>query len=470
MINNYSKSRLPTLLLLITLFFYACSKEIVFADSSLIGATASNEEVNTWIYKTMSEYYLWSDSMPSKDVTNLSLAPMDYFYTVLYKYKNVDRFSWIDANSVNLINKLNGINTMLGIKVNMFTNTAIADRNVFVIACVFKDSPADTAGLKRGDIIMSVNGSAITSTNYATILNDQELILGMGKLNGSTFEPLPVSLNKKITKRTVQVKPILNETILDYGSKKIGYFAYLQFLKDFDNELRAVFSRFKIAGINELVIDLRYNGGGYVSSSDLLTNLIVNPSNVGKIMNKKVFNKTIPADYKTDSVTLFEGQADNIGNKLERVFVLTSNNTASASELIINNLKPYMEVILIGENTYGKNVGSNTLIDSKKRYPYGLQPITFKILNSAGQSDYGTVAGFTPQYVVMDTTLPYYQFGDPNETYLKKALTIVGVDLTNRISSLVRVKKIGFSRLQKMTISDNQELDRIDMWADPIKN
>ncbi len=416
----------------------------------------------------MNEYYLWSDNMPIKDVTNLSLAPMDYFYTVLYK--NIDRFSWIDANAANLVNKLNGINTILGIKVNIFKSSPTqSDKYVFVIANVFKDSPADTAGLKRGDIIMSVNGSAITISNYNTILNNQTLTLGMGSLNGNTFEPLPSNLNKKITKQTVQIKPIVNEKILDYGAQKIGYFVYLQFLKDYDNDLRSVFGRFKDAEINELVIDLRYNGGGYVSSSNVLTELIVHPSQLGKIMNTKLFNKTIPAVYKTDSVTLFNSQANNIGSQLQRVFILTSQNTASASELIINNLKPYMEVILIGENTYGKNVGSHTITDSEKKYPYGLQPITFKIVNSTGESDYGTEAGFTPQYAVKDTLLPYYQFGDPNETYLKKALTIIGVDFTNRISTISRDRKIGFSRVQKMSISDNYKQDRIDMWADPIK-
>lgn len=459
------------MLLLSSLFFSSCSKEVIFSDSSIIGSSATNAEVNNWIYKTMNEYYLWSDSIPAKDATNLSLAPMDYFYTVLYKYKNIDRFSWIDANASNLINQLNGVNTMLGIKVNIFKSSPTqADKFVFVIANVFKDSPADTAGLKRGDIIISVDGSAITSTNYNTILNNQTLTLGMGSLNGNIFEPLPSNLDKKITKHTVQIKPIVNETILDYGAKKIGYFAYLQFLKDYDNELRGVFGRFKDANINELVIDLRYNGGGYVSSSNVLTELIAHPLLVGKIMNKKLYNKTIPAVYKADSVTLFTGQANNIGTQLQRVFILTSQNTASASELIINNLKPYMEVILIGENTYGKNVGSHTITDSERKYPYGLQPITFKILNSAGQSDYGTAAGFAPQHAVMDTLLPYYQLGDPNETYLKTALTIMGVDLTNRISAVNRERKIGFSRAQKMTISDNLIQDRINMWADPIKN
>ena len=187
-------------------------------------------------------------------------------------------------------------------------------------------------------------------------------------------------------------------------------------------------------------------------------------------MNTKLFNKTIPAVYTADSVTRIEGQANNIGNQIQRVFILTSQNTASASELIINNLKPYMDVIIIGEHTYGKNVGSHTITDINKRYPFGLQPITFKIVNALGDSDYGTTEGFTPDYLINDNLFPYFQFGDPNETYLKTALTVIGVDFTNRITALDKTKKVMLSGPQKMTISDNPNLDRIDMWVDPTKN
>ena len=147
------KSPLMLILFLLGMFFSACNKDIVFADSSQIATSSSNTEINNWIYKTMKEYYLWSDSMPVKEASNLSILPMDYFYTILHKYKTVDRFSWIEANSTDLINKLNGINTILGIKVNVFNSGAIASgKYVFVVACVIKNSPADTAGIVRGDI------------------------------------------------------------------------------------------------------------------------------------------------------------------------------------------------------------------------------------------------------------------------------------------------------------------------------
>ncbi|MFY8167193.1 MAG: S41 family peptidase [Sediminibacterium sp.] len=465
--KNCSLSFLFGVLVITSLSISSCNKDIIFADSALIGANVSDLDNNTWIYNTMKEHYFWSDSMPVKDSTKLYLLPMDYFYSILYK--NVDRFSWIEANATTLANQLNGINTMLGIKVTPFLAAPNqTTKYVFVIACVYKNSPADSAGLKRGDVIMSVGGQEITNTNYNTILSAPSSLLGMGEYTGTYFEPLPASFNKTITKSVVQIKPILNETILDFGAKKVGYFAYLQFLKDYDDELRGVFGRFKEANINELVIDLRYNGGGYVSSSNLLSALIVNPSQFGNVMNTKIYNKTISLDFKNDSVTKFESQANNIGNQIQRVFILTSQNTASASELIINNLKPFMEVILVGENTYGKNVGSHTITNSNKKYKYALQPITFKILNSVGESDYGTTAGFTPQNLIGDTLLPYYQLGDQNETFLKTALTVMGVDFTNRISGINKIKKTGFARPQRLTISDNRELDRNDMWANPI--
>ena len=255
----------------------------------------------------------------------------------------------------------------------------------------------------------------------------------------------------------------------------MGYFAYLQFLSSFDDSLRAVFGRFKDKGVNELVIDLRYNGGGYVSSSDLLTNLMVKDlaSRVDKVMNKRQYNdaytKEVIKQYGASAlVTNFKMESNNIGS-LNRVFFLTSTGTASASELIINNLKPFMNVILIGEHTYGKNVGSFTITDNAKRWNYGLQPITFKILNALDQSDYGSVNGFLPDYALADDVLPYKLLGDPNETYLNKALNIIGpvAYKTNAIGSLRPVSRA--NKLQAASLSDNPIQDKFDMFDKPLK-
>ena len=123
-----------------------------------------------------------------------------------------------------------------------------------------------------------------------------------------------------------------------------------------------------------------------------------------------------------------------------------------------------MEVILIGENTYGKNVGSRSYTDN--RWKFGLQPIVFLINNSNGESDYGTKSGFTPNYLLADNELPYKALGNPGETYLKKALSIMGF-VANQPSSTERTQKYIRTLASKESISDNKWLDRKEMWIDP---
>lgn len=433
----------------------------------------TNTDVNTWIHENMTAYYLWTDKMPAIAKTNTSSNPMDYFYSILYDYKTTDRFSWIDSSSANLINQLNGINTVLGIRVSAFYADDAKVNVALVIAYVLKGSPAEKVGLKRGDIILSVDDQTVTTSNYNSVLQNQTLRLGLGTYNNKVFSSTGKTVT--VTKVELQTNPILQDTVINWAGKKVGYFAYLQFLTSFDDSLRAVFGRFKDKGVNELVIDLRYNGGGYVTNSDLLTTLIVKDlaSKVDKVMNKRQYNdaytKEVIKQYGAAALlTNFKMEANNISS-LNRVFVLTSTGTASASELIINNLKPFMSVILIGEHTYGKNVGSFTITDNAKRWNYGLQPITFKILNSQDQSDYGTVNGFLPDYALTDDILPYKLLGDPNETYLNKALNIIGpvAYKSNAIGSSTPVSRA--NKLQAASISDNPIQDKLDMFDKPLK-
>lgn len=457
-------------LLLPCLFVFvlvACKKDMTVYPN---GSAAYNNEVNNWIYQNMNYYYLWSSSMPSISKTNLTDAPMKYFYSILNGYGTTDRFSWIDSSATNLTNQLNGINTVLGIKYAVFNADITKTNLAFVIAYVLKGSPAEKAGLKRGDIILSVDGQSITTSNYTSILQNQTLKLGFGTFSGGVFSSN--GINSTITKVEVQTNPILKDTVIKWGGKKVGYLAYLQFLTSYDDSLRSVFGRFKTAGVDELVLDLRYNGGGYVTSSDVLTDLIVKDlaTKVDKLMNKKIYNDTYTQDLNKSSGssafnTNFKFETNNLGS-LSRIFILTSNGTASASELVINNLRPFMEVILVGEHTYGKNVGSFTITDSKKRWDYGLQPITFKIANSKDESDYGTVNGFLPTIAVSDDALPYKQLGDPYETFLNKALTFIS-PVAFKAFGLGEPVPVKASMLLNQAVSDNSKMDRKDMWIKP---
>jgi len=452
-----------------TILIASCKKDMTTITDNSGGV--ANTDVNTWIYQTMNYYYLWSSNMPKITSTNLNDRPMNYFYTILNDYGNTDRFSWIDSSATNLTNQLNGINTVLGIKYSIFYVDNAQVNLAFVIAYVLKGSPAEKAGLKRGDIILKVDDQNITMGNYGSILQNQTLKLGMGTYAAGVFSTNGIA--NTITKIEMQTNPILKDTVIKWGGRKVGYMAYIQFLSSYDDSLRAVFGRFKNTGIDELVIDLRYNGGGYVTSSDLLTDLIVKDlaGKVDKLMNKKVYNDTYTAElnksYGASAFnTNFKMEANNIST-LNRVFILTSNGTASASELVINNLKPFMDVILVGEHTYGKNVGSFTLTDSKNRWSYGLQPITFKIANSLNESNYGSKDGFLPNVTVVDNVLPFKQLGDPYETVLYKALFQISPVAFVPFGAQGIANETKATLQSARSISDNPKMDRIDMWMKP---
>jgi len=469
--KHFKRMKKILCILILSAGFVACKKETETPKPTTPTATTNpNLAANTWIHEVMSYYYLWNSKMPGISGTNTSAKSTDYFYTLLNDYGKTDRFSWIDESYTNLQNQLNGVSTVLGVKNNAFYTDDTKTSLAFVLAYVLKGSPAEKAGLKRGDIILKVDDQTITNSNYTTILSNQTLKLGLGDFSNGAF----VSNGKSVTvtKVELQTNPILADTIIAWSGKKVGYLAYSQFLTSFDDSLRAIFGRFKSAGVNELVLDFRYNGGGYVVSSDLITNLTVKDAaaKVGKLMNKKVYNDTYAAYLERTSgtsafETLFKSEPNNLGT-LNRVFVLTAGNTASASELVINNLKPFMEVILIGENTYGKNVGSFTITDPNKRWNFGLQPITFLTANAIGESNYGTVSGFTPNYLLADNVLPYKTLGNPSETYFSKALSIIG-GVAYQANSTERVIKYTRTLASKESFSDNKWLDRKDMWMDP---
>jgi C-terminal processing protease CtpA/Prc len=159
----------------------------------------------------------------------------------------------------------------------------------------------------------------------------------------------------------------------------------------------------------------------------------------------------------------FRNEPDNLGT-LQRVYVLTSRSTASASELVINSLLPYMEVIVIGDNTAGKNVGSITIQDENKRWEWGLQPIVLKTLNALGQSDYGTVNGFTPNIVQRDNVLPFQPFASENETLFRLALEhITQKPVASTAAARLRAQR-PMPQASREFISDNPLENRKEMW------
>lgn len=394
----------------------------------------SNQTVNSWIYDAMNVYYLWGDKMPIKANTQSSLTPDKYFASLLYQYGTTDRFSWIEEDAEELSNSLNGITKSSGFSYSPFLAASGSKNVFFAVRYAIKGSPAEVAGIKRGDIITKVNGVQIDTSNYRTILAPDVLTFTLGEMGSGGVTSIAKTVN--VTKAVIQNFPVHYKTVLTVGNKKVGYLVYNQFITgtatngaQFDNELRAAFGEFKAAGISELVLDLRYNGGGAISSANILSSLIVKDLKPGTLMAKQIWSPNAKLLFNLPE-SAYETNWMNEGNNpgtLQRVFVLTSNGTASASELVINNLKPFMEVITIGENTYGKDVGSVTIDDENNgyRWKWGLQPIVLRTVNAKGEASYGTKDGFAPTHRVADNIIPYKAFGDPQETYLQVALGLI---------------------------------------------
>ncbi len=463
---------------------FSCKKDTVEPTKTTSGTTTTttspNAAANSWVYDQLKEWYLWSDKLPTKDKTDLTLVTGKdgeddtkkyYFYSLLNDYPNTDRFSWIRENIVDLNNSLSGVSTSFG-----FSRTAVYLDNtqtnvVFFISNVILGSPAEKAGLKRGDIVLTINGTQINGTNFSSLItNNETATFGLGEFKNGTY----VLSGKTITatKAVVQNNPIQFTKIIEKGNKKIGYLVYTQFLETYDEQLKQVFGQFKAAGVNELVLDLRTNGGGRISSADLISSLVVKNLNTNNVIHQDEWNATIKAKYPSVATpTKFSNQPNNLN--LNRLVVLTSNGTASASELVINSLRPYMDVVIIGQNTYGKNVGSITLKDetTPARWTWGMQPIVLRTVNSKGESDYGTKSGFTPNYIVSDNIYPFKPWGDESETLLKKALEVItGVAIPAEASSNRSFRTIDKAAILEEYISDNPADNRKDMFANlPVK-
>ncbi|MCU0324047.1 MAG: S41 family peptidase [Spirosomaceae bacterium] len=480
------KSKIGILVAAVLLSVASCKKDDVDPNSGTntnttnpVAVANPNKEVNDWIYEQMKTYYLWADNIPAdKTKTKQTLDPMGknadgYFYSLLNDYPNTDRFSWIQQSSTELVNSLNGINKSTGIRYSIFFIDSQQKNLGFFVNYTIKGSPAERVGIKRGDIILTVNGTQLTVDNYTSALANDNLTLGFGMRDGSNI----VSNGKTIslTKEEVTENPVHFSTVINKDNKKIGYLVYTQFISNNDNDLRNVFADFKAKGVNELILDLRFNGGGFISSAVVLSSLIGKGVNSTKVMYTDEWNNLVTTEFKKRFgenyfTKNFRDEPNAIGNNLSRVFVLTSRSSASASELVINSLKPYMDVVLIGGNTFGKNVGSITISDDKKRWTYGMQPIVLRTVNALGKSEYGTRSGFTPDYPVTDNVVPFKPFGDEQETLLNKALSIItGKPVVMSVPNGRQSAPIRLERQVSINRADNPRMEISDMFAEPLK-
>ena len=313
----------------------------------------------------------------------------------------------------------------------------------FVVQSVYPASSADALGVTRGSFIYQVGGEYITRNNYMSLYldllqptkSDVKLLFGKGN-----EEPVEVVL--KAT--DIYSTPILMHKIIEEGSHKIGYLVYNAFDAGYDNELLDVISGFKTAGITDLVLDLRYNGGGHVISSKMLAGCLAGSNCKGKVFQYYRYNDarmgTVERTQK-ETGNAYDSSAkyfyDNFvydkyyGVNLAlydlshvNLYVLTTFSTASSSEILVNSLKGIgVPLTLIGEPTNGKNVGMEVKDFDKGNYSYELVPITFQSYNAKRETV--PVNGLSVDYPISDWNDGFVDFGDSREPMLAKALELI---------------------------------------------
>ncbi|GAF03465.1 tail-specific protease precursor [Saccharicrinis fermentans DSM 9555 = JCM 21142] len=394
--------------------------------------------VNNFIYDNMNNYYLWNTKMPILD-PNTQSDSEDFFNKLLYE--KIDKWSFITDDVDELNNYFDGVRVEMGYSLQGYYLEEGSDRVVAFVEYVEPDGPADKAGLKRGDLIVAINGGWITEDNYADLFYDEQLNVGLGTIENGIVYDLNPTVN--LVAEELNINPVLQTEVFDVDGVKIGYLAYTSFISKFDDHLEAVFSDFKNAGVSELILDLRYNGGGSVESAKLMASMICPASCVGKLFLRTAYNEALDEAIKNmypDTYTeQFEDYFESNGNNLDlsNLYVLTTSGTASASEMVIYSLSPYMNVVQIGEQSHGKYYGSITIYDEEKKHSWAMQPIVMRAENVDNSIDYSV--GLIPDYEMNDNY--EYELGDSEEVLTSFAISLIKGSGTQTNKVLKSVQK-----------------------------
>ena len=397
------------LILISILFLFSCEKKDVLTIE-----TTNNDDINYFIWRGLNLYYLWQEDVPDLADDRFSNfeelytyfrsfnAPEDVFENLLNKSE--DRFSWIVDDYIALENSFQGINVSNGMEFGLVRYRDGSDNVFGYVRYVIPNSDAADQRIKRGAIFNQIDGSQLTLTNYQGLLFGSNTSYTVGFADFNDGNPIFNSSSISLIKTEIQENPIAISKVIPDGNQKIGYLLYNQFARNYDSQLNTVFSNFKAENIDELIIDLRYNPGGSTSTAVYLGSMVTGQF-TGQLYSQEVWNDKVraalPADRFVNNFSDKIRAVDASGNVileesiqslgLNKIFFITTNGSASASELVINSLNSYIDVRVIGKTTSGKQVGSITLYDSDNllrsgdnlntNHQYAMQPLVFEISN-----------------------------------------------------------------------------------------
>ncbi len=406
------RNKFNLLILGLLVFAFSCKKNNGDDQPNPPAATEADKIKDTSISYAR-DIYLWYGQIPSDFKQRGYSDPNEIMEAIRVYSKEpgftapVDRWSFA-------VKQAEWDNLSAGISKDFGINVFFRQQNDLRVRMVEKASPAGLAGIRRGWRIVAINGGTnVTTANADAIVNAiyyaSNVTLKFEKPDGSTVE-IP------LTAASYQDLPLALDTIYTVGAKKAGYMVYNSFLGDSlqtMTEFQRVFNRFSSQGVDDVILDLRYNGGGFVLYQRELADYLVSSAANGNLMMKQEYNEKY-SQYNSAVNYSKKGTLN-----LPRVFIIVSNNSASASELLINNLKPYMDVILVGPSrTYGKPVGYFAI-------PVGdwyIFPVSSRSTNKVGQGNYFN--GFELNNTVADGLDK--DWGDITESCLASALKYIG--------------------------------------------
>ena len=429
------------LLLLVVSLFTACFEDL---DDNPI----ATKDLNNFVYRSMNYTYLYKENVPdlandrfSNDAEyssylNSFSAPEALFESLIYDRQHIDRFSWITSNYIALEHYLSGTSKSNGLELDFYFEPGSSTSVFSVIRLVLNNSPAQSQNLQRGQIFNAVNGTALTENNLSTLLNQDTYTLHFANYNdnGTPNDDTDDTIDSNsetttISKITYTENPVYKTEIIDVNGINVGYFMYNGFTADFNNQLNNAFGSFLTNNVQHLVLDLRYNPGGSVNTASLLGSMITGQFN-GEVFSKLEYNSNLQANNTTYRFTdSFDGNTINSLN-LDKVYILTTEASASASEMVINSLSAYsqIEVIQIGQQTTGKSQASITIYDSpdfgrngaNPAHTYALQPL---VANTVNKNDEGVPTdGILPLIELDENPMNYGVLGNENEPLLAAAL------------------------------------------------
>ena len=399
---------------------------------------ASSLEIQNFIYRGLNYFYLYKEDTPelandaflTNDDRNSFLesyeSPQDLFD---YLKADQDRFSFLTDDYVSLENALSGVTLNNGMEFGLVFYPDGSGDVFGYVRYVLPNSSAASTALQRGDIFNTIDGQQINETNYNDLLAPDTYSIGLATFDGFTF--ITAGTTIELTKSQITENPIHIAQTLTIEGQKVGYLMYNAFTRDFDPELNAVFGTFKNQGIDHLILDLRYNGGGSVETAVDLSSMITGQFN-NQIFYTEQWNEDRQAQYASPG--LFNTQISNgdVINSLnlDRVYIITSARSASASELVINGLAPYITITQVGDTTTGKFQASFLLYDAPTpnfsrsqanvNHTYAMLPLVFKTVNAAGSTDY--VDGLVPDIEQKENYANLGQLGTITEPLLAETL------------------------------------------------